>query len=144
VIVLDASVLIAHLDESDSFHEAATGLLESTADQELAASAVTVAEVLVAPARHGQLDRAVDLLGQLQVRTLPLSENTPRHLAALRSEAGLKLPDCCVLLAASEAQGAALASFDNRLRSVARSRGLKVLPESEHVPAPPAQRTPGP
>ena len=141
MIVLDASVLIAHFEETDPFHEQATALLSSAADQALAASAITVAEVLVGPARAGQLDRAVGVLGQLEVRTIPLSEATPPQLAALRAETGLKLPDCCVLVATSLAQGTALASFDNRLRSAARHRGLKVLPEKEHHAAAPARRT---
>ena len=132
MIILDASVLIAHLEATDPFHEQATRLLSSVADQELAASAITVAEVLVGAARAGQLNRTVGLLDQLQVRTLPLSESIPPRLAALRSETLLKLPDCCALLAADQAQGtSALASFDNRLRSAARSRGMKVLPDED-------------
>lgn len=132
MIILDASVLIAHLDKTDPFHQQATALLSSVADQELAASTITVAEVVVGPARAGQVDRAIGVLDQLQVRTLPLGEDSPPRLAALRSETHLKLPDCCVLLAADQAQRtSALASFDNRLRSVARSRGLKVLPDED-------------
>jgi predicted nucleic acid-binding protein len=48
------------------------------------------------------------------------------RLAGLRASTGLKLPDCCALLVA-EAQGAALATFDDRLARVARSRGVAVL-----------------
>ena len=129
MIILDASILIAHLDETGTFHQQATRLLNSVADQQLAASTITVAEVLAGPARAGQLDRAMSVLDQLRVRSLPLSEDSPPRLAALRSETRLKLPDSYVLLAADQAPDTALASFDDRLRSVARSRGLKVLPE---------------
>ena len=51
MIVLDASVLIAHLDSTDAHHDAARRVLHSAAGQDLAASVLTVAEVMVGPAR---------------------------------------------------------------------------------------------
>ncbi len=50
-----------------------------------------------------------------------------RKLADLRVSTPLNMPDRCVLIAAT-AHAASLASFDERLREVARSRGLHVLP----------------
>ncbi|MGC8472970.1 MAG: type II toxin-antitoxin system VapC family toxin, partial [Candidatus Dormibacteria bacterium] len=69
MIVLDANVLIAHLDEEDSHHERASALLADVAADSLCASALTVAEVLVGPARSGHLDRAITVLDQLGVAT---------------------------------------------------------------------------
>lgn len=125
MIVLDASVLIAHLDGADALHERATTLLLGVTAQPLAASRLTLAEVLVGPARAGQLDRATAALQQLDVIEVGLEEGAPRQLAVLRAVRDLKLPDCCVLLAAQQVQGA-VATFDDRLAAAARERGLVV------------------
>jgi len=127
VIVLDACVLIAHFDESDVFHEDSDKLLGSVADEPLGASAITLAEVLVGPARAGRLDQATAALAQLEVAAIALSADSPARLAALRAGTDLKLPDCCVLLAAEQKGGAAVATFDDRLASAARNRGFRVL-----------------
>jgi predicted nucleic acid-binding protein len=126
VIVLDASVLIAHLDRADAHHDRAHRLLLDAADQDLAASPVTLAEVLVAPARAGQLDRATAAIQELGVQPVPLDVDSHVRLATLRAGTGLKLPDCCVLLAAEQV-GAALATFDARLAAVGRDHGHLVV-----------------
>lgn len=125
MIVLDASVLIAHLDDSDSYHDRASALLSEFADEALAASPISIAEVLVGPARAGQLDRATAALAQLDVAALQLDEHAPAALAMLRALTGLKLPDCCVLLVAEQAR-AGVATFDHRLTTVAREFGVRV------------------
>jgi predicted nucleic acid-binding protein len=126
VIVLDASVLIAHLDAGDAHHDRAFGLLLALADEPFAASPLTVAEVLVGPARAGLIDRAAAAVRELQVTTVPIDEIAPARLAALRAATGLKLPDCGVLLAAELVGGAGIATFDDRLAAAARARGLDV------------------
>jgi predicted nucleic acid-binding protein len=123
VIVLDASVLIAHLDAGDAHHERATTLLADSAGEPLKASPLTLAEVLVGPARAGHLDRASAVLDQLHVAAQHLPEDAPHRLALLRAETSLKLPDCCVLLAAEQTD-AAVATFDRRLAHAATERGL--------------------
>jgi len=125
VIVLDAHVLIAHFDPSDKHHERAGRLLLSATGDSLGASTITLAEVLVGPARVGQLDRARNALLQLQIIGLLVDDNASVGLAQIRADTDLKMPDCCVLLAAEQA-GATLATFDERLASTARSRGLVV------------------
>ena len=127
LIVLDASVLIAHLDDTDGHHEAAVNLLFDVAEQNLSISPISLAEVLVGPARRGQLDRALAALAQLDLSTLAFEVDAPLRLALLRSSTNLKLPDCCVLLAA-EKTGASVASFDEQLRRVASQLGMVVLP----------------
>jgi predicted nucleic acid-binding protein len=47
------------------------------------------------------------------------------RLAMLRAGTGLKMPDCCVLLAAEQAHGS-LATLDDRLATAATERGLAV------------------
>jgi len=126
VIVLDASVLIAHLDASDFHHERADRLLAASGSEELGASVVTLAEVLVGPARKGMVERALAALEQLAVAAVPIARETAVRLALVRAETGLKLPDCCVLLAAEESE-AAVATFDGRLAGAATSRGLRLF-----------------
>jgi predicted nucleic acid-binding protein len=125
VIVLDASVLIAHLDANDPHHDRGFALLLTLSAERFAASALTVAEVLVGPARTGSIERASAALRRLGVETLPVDAAAPAVLAGLRATTGLKLPDCCVLLAAEQVDGS-VATFDDRLAAAARDRGIKV------------------
>ncbi|RDJ93202.1 type II toxin-antitoxin system VapC family toxin, partial [Lacticaseibacillus rhamnosus] len=62
-------------------------------------------------------------LQQLGVNELTLGENAPGRLAQLRTDTGLKLPDCCVLLAAQD-HDARVASFDTDLLKAAHKLGL--------------------
>ncbi|MGH3940229.1 MAG: type II toxin-antitoxin system VapC family toxin [Pseudonocardiaceae bacterium] len=125
MIVLDACVLIAHLDATDAHHERASALLLEVADERLGASLLSLAEVLVGPARAGQLDRATAALHDLQVTSVLLGEDAPARLAVLRAGTSLKLPDCCVLLAAEQTHGV-VTTFDDRLATEARQRGFVV------------------
>ncbi|MBS1844563.1 MAG: PIN domain-containing protein [Actinobacteria bacterium] len=126
MIVLDASVLIAHLDERDTHHERARRLLTDTGAEPLGASTITLAETLVAPARRGRLDDVLAALDRLGVTEVPLGDGAPAQLARLRAETGCKLPDCCVLLATRET-GGAVASFDSALIDAANTLGLSTV-----------------
>ena len=125
MIVVDASVLIAHLDESDSLHERARDALLAVSDRPLGCSPITLAEVLVGPARHDRLDAARAAVSELGIAEIPLGEDSPARLAALRADSGLKLPDCCVLLAAQDADAEAMLTFDEALAREAERRGLQ-------------------
>ena len=126
MIVLDASVLIAFLDSEDTHHAAAEQLLTQAVDDDLAVNSLTLAEVLVAPVRNGRLDPVLAALHALEVQELNFPADTAVRLAQLRVTTGLKMPDCCVLLAAEEA-AASVASFDERLAQAAAMRNLPVL-----------------
>lgn len=126
MIVLDASVLIALLDGEDAHHQRAETLLAQEIDDDFAASSLTLAEVLVAPAREGRLDTVREALTDLEVEELPFPVDAAVKLAQLRAATGLKMPDCCVLLAAEGAE-ARIASFDDRLKNAAAGRNLAVL-----------------
>lgn len=128
MIVLDASVLIAHLDASDNHHSRAESLLDSAAAELLSASPITLAEVLTGPARNGTLDQVAAALNQLGVSSVPLAQDAPARLALLRAGTGLKLPDCCVLLAAEQTQGT-VGTFDHRLAATALQRGVMLADE---------------
>jgi len=126
VIVLDASVLIAFLDSEDNHHVAAETLLAGAIDDDLGTNPLTLAEVLVVPARDGRLEPVQTALRDLEVDELPFPPDTAVRLAQLRASTGLKMPDCCVLLAA-EAAGATIASFDDRLVHTAEARKVSVF-----------------
>ncbi len=126
MIVLDASVLIAHVDSGDAHHVRATTLLADAGGEPLGVSPLSLSEVLVGPARAGQLERAKSVLDQLHIATQWLPDDASVRLASLRAESNLKLPDCCVLLAAEQTQST-LATFDHRLAATAEQRGLAVL-----------------
>jgi predicted nucleic acid-binding protein len=126
VIIVDASVLIAHFDETDAHHQRATELLIDTAQETLGASPLTIAEVLVGPARAGTLDAARAALTALAVTMVPLGDEAPTRLAVLRANSRLRLPDCCVLLAA-ETTHAGIATFDDKLARAAARIGLAAV-----------------
>ena len=127
MIVLDASVLIGFLDSEDNHHAAAQQLLTQAVDDDLAVNSLTLAEVLVAPVRDNRLDAILAALHALEVQELNFPADTAVRLAQLRVTTGLKMPDCCVLLAAEEA-AASVASFDEGLAQAAAMRNLPVLP----------------
>jgi predicted nucleic acid-binding protein len=124
VIVVDASVLIAHFNGRDALHERAEAVLLNSADRPLAASAITIAEILVGPARIGRLDAARAALDRLGVAEIPVPEGAADRLAALRADTGLKLPECCVLLAAQDARAQTVLTFDERLEKRALELGF--------------------
>lgn len=127
LIVLDASVLIAFFDGDDYHHEAAEALLAEAIDNALGANSLTLAEVLVVPARDGRLEPVQAALRELEVGELPFPPESAVRLAQLRASTRLTMPDCCVLLAAEDA-GATVASFDDRLLRAAAERNLPVIP----------------
>ena len=124
MIVIDASVLIAHLDDNDALQARAGEALLEVADQSVGCSAITLAEVLVGPARRDRLDAARTAVDELGVAEIPFGHDAPARLAALRAGSGLKLPDCCVLLAAQDAQAEAVLTFDDALAREVRRLGL--------------------
>lgn len=125
MIVLDASVLIAYLDESDVHHVQVLKVLSTTERYRI--HTLTLAEVLVRPTQEGRAVELIDKITAIGIGELERVPDEARQLADMRVSTPLKMPDCCVLMAAT-ARAASLASFDERLRDVARSRGLHVLP----------------
>lgn len=124
MIVVDASVLIAHLDAGDAQHEQAVERLLEVAEQSLGCSPITLAEVLVGPARRSRLELARQAIADLGVTEIALAADAASRLASLRAETNLKLPDCCVLLAAQDAGADGVLTFDDRLTREAARLGL--------------------
>jgi len=123
MIVLDASVLIAHLAGDDAHSASAFDILDT--EEELAMHPVTLAEILVGPARVHREQDAIDAIFRLGVEELPWQADEPVTLARLRASAALRLPDCCVLAAALR-EKATLATFDTRLAAAAAAAGVPV------------------
>lgn len=126
LIVLDASVLIGFLDSADVHHARARELLLAHADELLAASAVTLAEVLVGPVRLGRSTQVLEALRELEIASVPLAD-AELDLAELRASTGLRMPDCCVLLAA-RTLGGPVATFDADLHDAAAQIGVPTAP----------------
>ena len=123
--VLDASALIAFLDPSDALHADAVQHLLTLDPGRLLVSPITHAEILVGPSRAGTMGATQAALGLLGVSEVGLPEDAAPRLAELRVTTGLKLPDCCVILAAHQSHCAVL-TFDDRLSAAARD--LDLLP----------------
>jgi predicted nucleic acid-binding protein len=123
--ILDASILLAHFDDSDPHSEDARGILAEAT--ELAASTITLAEVLVGAARTERLDEQLAALSELEIDELPIERGAAAELARVRVETGLRMPDCCVLHAAAVTGAVAVATRDERLARAAAARGLETL-----------------
>ncbi|MBX9718875.1 MAG: PIN domain-containing protein [Microbacteriaceae bacterium] len=125
MIVADASVIIAFLDSTDSHHQRARELVLQASDGILMHD-VTLAEVLVAPARLGRAQEVFTGLESLGVAAFDGVPGEALLLAELRAGTTLRMPDCCVLLTAI-VTSAPLATFDKQLSASAVDRGLNVL-----------------
>jgi hypothetical protein len=79
------------------------------------------------PARAGRLHDARTAVADLGVVEIALGDDAAGRLAALSAETALKMPDCCVLLAAEDAQAGAVLAFDDRLARSAQQRRLRVV-----------------
>lgn len=126
MIVLDASVVIAFLDPSDSSHERAAQLMEQQAASGFLMHQLTLAEVLVGAVRAGRGNQLFEDLAAIGVGVHESAPSEALLLAELRASTGLRMPDCCVLLVARQ-EGLPLATFDKQLAQVARSLGVGVL-----------------
>ncbi|MFT4229698.1 MAG: PIN domain-containing protein [Microbacterium sp.] len=124
MIVLDASVLIAHLAEEEVHGERAFEILDS--EDDLLVHPMTLAESLVGPVRTGLESDVLQTFERLGIERLRPAADEPLVLARLRATTSLKIPDCCVLATALE-QGATLATFDSRLAQVARAMDVEVV-----------------
>jgi predicted nucleic acid-binding protein len=121
--VLDASVLLAHFDDTDP-HAADAHTILANAD-ELAASTITLAESLVGAVAAGRLEEQLQAISDLEITEIPLAQGAAAKLAQLRVETQLRMPDCCVLHAAAVAGADAVATRHERLRATAAARGLR-------------------
>lgn len=126
MIVFDASTVIALLAPHDVHHASALALVDREAGQAFVASVITHSEILVGYAHGGRLAEGRRRLRRLEMAEVPLGALAAPQLAQLRATTRLKLPDCCVLLAAQDSGAETIATFDDRLAGAARELGLAV------------------
>lgn len=127
MIVLDASVLIAHLDPADAHHEAATEILLRGEPGLMLVHTLTLAEVLVGGVRVGRGAAMHDDLLAAGIEIAEHDDGEALRLAELRAWSRLKMPDCCVLDVAMR-YDAAVATFDAALAATATRYGVPVQP----------------
>ncbi len=122
LIVLDSSVVIAHLDATDALNAAATKALDEYAEDDLRLPASAYAECLVDPAAKGALSVARDRIGALGLRLVPIDAAIAERAAVLRGDRSLRLPDALVLATAEELDVDLVLTGDRRWRTFPRVR----------------------
>lgn len=124
--MLDASALIALLSSRDPNHQWALKMFSDTVEWGLRMTALTLAEVMVHPARAGRLDEFLEAIEGLAIVQAPITDSDARRIALIRSKSSLKMPDAVVLGEASKHAGS-IATTDQLLARVARENGLGVF-----------------
>ena len=89
-------------------------------------SALTQAEVMVHPARAGQLAKFQKMLAGLGLEITPIESQDSAELASLRAKSSLKMPDIAVLHQAVKVKGS-IATTDQKLVKVAKKLGVGVF-----------------
>jgi predicted nucleic acid-binding protein len=118
--VLDASVVIAVLDRSDSHHAAARARLQErlSSRDTLIVPASAYAEILVGPYRRGSeaVDTVDAFLAALPAAIEPATTRVARQAASLRATHGerLPLPDAFVIATALELDADRILTADRR------------------------------
>ncbi len=124
-MILDASVAIALRSAEDAHSERAAEIVADTPI--LTMHPVTLAEVLVAPARVGAAAEARALLvDELGLSVWVPDEEEPERVAILRARTRVSLPDCYPLMLAIET-GEPLATFDEALQRAALELDVAVV-----------------
>jgi predicted nucleic acid-binding protein len=121
-VALDADVLIAFLDASDTQHEMAVDALRPrlASGEQLLIGASVYAEILVRPLQRGS-DHAVDaFIDAIRATIVPIDRVIARRAAKLRGAHGaLRLPDA-ISLATALVVDAEYVTLDRRLGRIAK------------------------
>ncbi|OLT53978.1 type II toxin-antitoxin system VapC family toxin [Cellulosimicrobium sp. CUA-896] len=125
MIVADANVVIAVSKPGHVHHHDATRIVRDHGVDGIVLHSLTMAEVLVGPAKAGAHAQARRLLAAAGFALSPTGDPTPESLALVRATTSLKMPDACVL-ATAEHLDTALATFDARLARDAFARGVSI------------------
>jgi predicted nucleic acid-binding protein len=116
--------MIAALDRDDVHHNRAAAILSD--HERFQIHPITLAETLVHPVRVGKGTETLDAVRFAGIGLLTSHDDDPLTLAQIRVRTGLKMPDCCVLLAAIRST-LTVATFDDALASAARQLGFDVV-----------------
>lgn len=126
MIVLDASILIALLDEKDLHHSWALQTFIDTVSEDLAIAVLTLAEAMVHPVKVGRREEFLKNIEGLGLDVRGLEKEDVPAIAQVRASSGLKMSES-IALHLAESSGAALATTDAPLCSVAMKRSVTVL-----------------
>jgi predicted nucleic acid-binding protein len=115
LIVLDASVVIGHLDPADALHEAATQALREHVEDDLRLPASAYAEALVDAVRTGKLEEIRAKIGALRLTIVPIDVPLAERAAAIRGrDPAVRLPDALVLACGDVLDARAVLTADRR------------------------------
>jgi len=127
-VVLDTCVLIAWAKQRDVHHSDALDVLAEAED--FVIHEITLAEYLAGPAQLGQDVAAIasQVLADLHARVadpaqLSRDQCFAAHLATVRAQTRLKMPDA-IVLATALAIGGKVSTFDGALHDAAEGRGV--------------------
>jgi predicted nucleic acid-binding protein len=122
LVVFDASVVIALLDEADTHHASAMNAFRGYAGDDLRLPVSAYSETLVVPGRKGRLNDARREIGSFLLHIEPISEVMAEQAATLRvRHRGLRLPDALVLACAASIQADVLLTADLRWKGLMSS-----------------------
>lgn len=124
-MVADANVVIAASTPGHVHHHEAVRIVAEFGLVGIVLHSLTMAEVLVGPAKARSQAAARDRLTAAGFMLVPNGDPAPEVLAEVRATTSLKMPDACVL-ATAEHLRADMATFDERLAREARARGVTV------------------
>ena len=131
-VVLDTSVLIYHLNDTEPYSELTEAAFGAIAGGSPTAvlSTISITEVLVKPyadRRDDQIE-AVDRFVQSlpNTRLVPPGYDIAREAARLRAGYGLRVPDALLLATALQEDAQAFLTNDTRLRRL-KAEGLTVM-----------------
>ncbi len=126
MLVADANIVIAATNPAHAHHREANHIVTEHGREGIVLHSLTLAEILVGPAKNGAQQQALSTLTAAGFALPPDGGPPPENLALVRAATALKMPDASVL-ATAEHLGLALATFDARLARAAEGRGVTVL-----------------
>jgi predicted nucleic acid-binding protein len=119
LIVLDASVLIAVMDDQDPLHAVATTAVATLTNDDIRLPVSAYAECLVGPARNGRTEEAVMRIREFVSAVEPADETIGKRAAELRaSSRTISLGDALVLATAEVLQADVVLTADRAWRGI--------------------------
>lgn len=126
MIVLNASTLIALLDDHDVHHDWALQMFIDTVSEDLSISVLNFSEALVHPVKAGRSKEFLESLQGLGLTVHGVDSEDASSLATMRATSGLRMPDVIAVNLALRLD-AALATTDRSLGQAARDAAVRVL-----------------
>lgn len=126
MIVLDASALIALLDDHDVHHDWALQMFIDTVSEDLSISVLNFSEALVHPVKAGRSKEFLDGIQGLGLTVHGVDSEDASSLATMKATSGLRMPDVIAVNLALRL-GAVLATTDRSLGKAAEEASVKVV-----------------